>query len=109
MLLLCTKRQVEQMQNDLISRSEAYQRMVEETEQSGKCYIELSTIGRLLNDVPNAYNVKRVVKQLEEELKRADKEKERCLEESPLLFDIAKGYSIGISNAIDFVRNGGKE
>ena len=54
------------MQSDLISRSEAFQRMVEETEQSGKNYIELSTIERLLNDVPTAYRPKKVMKQLEE-------------------------------------------
>lgn len=49
----------------------------------------------------------RVVERLEEELKLADIEKERCIRENPLQFDEAKGYSMGISNAIDFVKEVG--
>jgi hypothetical protein len=49
----------------------------------------------------------RVLQRLEEELKLSDIEKERCIRENPLQFDEAKGYSTGISNAIDFVKEEG--
>lgn len=57
--------------------------------------------------MPTAYNVDKVVEELEEELNLADNEKERCLKENPLQFDTAKGYAHGIANAIEIVRKGG--
>lgn len=78
------------MQNDLISRSEAYQRMVEETEQSGKCHIELSTIGRLLNDVPTVYRPNKVEKQIKE-------------------LSIREFGEIRTEDVLAIIRNGGKE
>ena len=50
--------------------------------------------------------MERIVEQLEEELKLADKEKERCAKENPLQFDSAKGYTTGINNALDSVKGG---
>lgn len=84
------------MSNDLISR---------------KALME----GRVENDpvkiaamcAPTAYDVDAVCEELEEELRLADKEKERCIKENQLQFDSAKGYSNGIANAIEIVRNGG--
>jgi len=63
----------------------------------------------ILEEVPTAYDVEKVVAELEEELKRADIEKQRCASENPMQFDVVKGYSTGISNALEIVRNGGKE
>lgn len=55
--------------------------------------------------------INRILERLEEELKLADEEKERCARENPLMFDNAKGYSTGIANAISIVKeeseNGG--
>ena len=51
--------------------------------------------------------MERIIERLEEELKLSDIEKERCIRENPLQFDEAKGYSTGISNAIDFVKEEG--
>ena len=51
--------------------------------------------------------MEQIVERLEEELKLSDIEKERCIRENPLQFDEAKGYSTGISNAIDFVKEEG--
>lgn len=53
--------------------------------------------------------VESIVERLEEELKLSDKEKERCVKENPLQFDVAKGYANGIYNAIEIVKAGGRE
>ena len=56
-----------------------------------------------------AYAPDKVVDQLESELRLADKEKERCARENPLQFDSAKGYAMGLSNAIEIVKAGGTD
>ena len=56
-----------------------------------------------------AYDPDKVVDQLESELRLADKEKERCARENPLQFDSAKGYAMGLSNAIEIVKAGGTD
>lgn len=45
----------------------------------------------------------KIIKRLEDELKLADEEKEKSSRENPLMFDNAKGYSAGVSNAIEIV------
>ena len=55
------------------------------------------------------YDPDKVVEQLESELRIADKEKERCARENPLQFDSAKGYALGLSNAIEIVKAGGAD
>lgn len=64
---------------------------------------------RTVKKQPTVYDSKKVLKWLEEELKLADKEKERCIRENALQFDSAKGYANGIANAIEVVKAGGKE
>lgn len=64
--------------------------------------------GALINE-PTAYDPEKVVEQLESELRLADKEKERCVRENPLQFDSAKGYAMGLSNAIEIVKAGGAD
>lgn len=54
-----------------------------------------------------AYDVDKVLKQLEEELKLADEEKRRCTVENMLQFDETKGYARGMACAIDIVKRGG--
>ena len=56
-----------------------------------------------------AYDPDKVVDQLESEWRLADKEKERCARENPLQFDSAKGYAMGLSNAIEIVKAGGTD
>ena len=63
---------------------------------------------KIINDEPTAFDTDKVVDQLESELRLADKEKERCARENPLQFDSAKGYAMGLSNAIEIVKAGGK-
>ena len=67
---------------------------------------EVSRFIDIINEQPTAYDVDSVCEELEEELKLADKEKERCIKENPLQFDSAKGYANGIANAIEIVRSG---
>lgn len=52
---------------------------------------------------------KKVLERLEEELKLADEEKERCARENPLQFDSAKGYATAMYNAIEIVKRGGAD
>ena len=63
----------------------------------------------IINDEPTAFAVDKVVDRLESELRLADKEKERCARENPLQFDSAKGYAMGLSNAIEIVKAGGTD
>ena len=49
--------------------------------------------------------VEKLIERLEEELKLADGEKEKCARGNPLMFDNAKGYSTGISTAISIVKD----
>ena len=64
---------------------------------------------KIINDEPTVFDVDNVVDQLESELRLADKEKERCARENPLQFDSAKGYAMGLSNAIEIVNAGGTD
>lgn len=53
--------------------------------------------------------VEKLISRLEEELKLADEVKEKCARENPLMFDNAKGYATGISNAKYIVNQLAKE
>ena len=64
---------------------------------------------KLIDSQPTAFDVKKVVEELEEELKLADDEKARCIKENPMQFDSAKGYANGIAVAIDIVKRGGRD
>lgn len=102
------------MQNDLISRSSLLKYM-ETTEilqyidelNSGNDNYSSTVLYDFVKDMPTVYSVEDVITELEEELKKADEEKVRCISENPLQFDSAKGYATGISNALDIVRKGG--
>ena len=37
------------------------------------------------------------------------RDRERAVKENPFQFDRIKGYAAGIYNALEFVKNGGKE
>lgn len=62
-----------------------------------------------IEEQPTAFDVEKVVKLLEEELKLADDEKARCIKENPIQFDSAKGYAHGIAVAIEIVKRGGRD
>ena len=81
---------------------------LEEREQ----YRAIGTVEECLEAVEKqttVYDQNKVVDQLESELRLADKEKERCARENPLQFDSAKGYAMGLSNAIEIVKAGGAD
>ena len=71
-------------------------------------YYERQVLIDRIKAQPTAYDPEKAVEQLESELRLADKEKERCVRENPLQFDSAKGYAMGLSNAIEIVKAGGK-
>lgn len=64
---------------------------------------------KLVDSQPTAYDVDKVVEELEEELKLADDEKARCIKENPMQFDEAKGYARGMACAIEIVKRGGRD
>ena len=66
--------------------------------------MSLKNIKRYINAQPTAYDIDKVIKELEEELALADAEKIICSRENPLQFDYAKGYVMGIYNAIEIVK-----
>lgn len=56
---------------------------------------------------PTAFDVEKVIEQLNKELELADEEKRRCTIENILQFDEAKGYARGMVCAIEIVKRGG--
>ena len=72
-------------------------------------YYERQVLIDRIEAQPTSYDQDKVVDQLESELRLADKEKERCARENPLQFDSAKGYAMGLSNAIEIVKAGGAD
>ena len=66
--------------------------------------ITIESAFNMFEALPTAYDIDKVVKELEKELSLADKEKERCTGKNHLQFDSAKGYASGISTAIEIVK-----
>lgn len=60
-----------------------------------------------IEEQPTAFDVKKVIEQLNKELELADEEKRRCTIENMLQFDEAKGYARGMACAIEIVKRGG--
>lgn len=71
-------------------------------------FSELNVVN-MLNHAPTAYDVEKVVEQLNKELELADEEKRRCTVENMLQFDEAKGYARGMACAIEIVKRGGRD
>ncbi|MGF0147660.1 hypothetical protein ACQRDF_09610 [Lachnospiraceae bacterium SGI.054] len=63
----------------------------------------------MLREQPTAFDVEKVIEQLNKELELADEEKRRCTIENMLQFDEAKGYARGMACAIEIVKRGGKD
>lgn len=59
------------------------------------------------DSLPTAFDVEKVIEQLNKELELADEEKRRCTIEDMLQFDEAKGYARGMACAIEIVKRGG--
>lgn len=80
----------------------------DEDEMVSVADIAVSTLMEI-EEQPTAFDVEKVVKLLEEELKLADDEKARCIKENTIQFDSAKGYAHGIAVAIEIVKRGGRD
>lgn len=52
----------------------------------------------------NPNTITTIINRLDQELKLADEEKERCARENQLQFDSAKGYATGIYKAIEIIK-----
>ncbi len=62
-----------------------------------------------VDSLPTAFDVEKVIEQLNKELELADEEKRRCTIEDMLQFDEAKGYARGMACAIEIVKRGGRD
>lgn len=60
-----------------------------------------------VDSLPTAFDVEKVIEQLNKELELADEEKRMCTIENMLQFDEAKGYARGMACAIEIVKRGG--
>ena len=64
---------------------------------------------KAVEEQPTAFDVEKVIEQLNKELELADEEKRRCTIENMLQFDEVKGYARGMACAIEIVKRGGRE
>lgn len=80
----------------------------DEDEMVSVADIAVSTLMEI-EEQPTAFDVEKVVEQLNKELELADEEKRRCTVENMLQFDEAKGYARGIACAIEIVKRGGRD
>lgn len=87
--------------------AEALKDSIEHSLNTGRETFPAEIIYEAIDEQPTAYDVDKVVAELEKELKRANEEKLRCVKENPLQFDSAKGYTNGITVAIQIVKGGG--
>lgn len=62
---------------------------------------------KAVEEQPTAFDVEKVIEQLNKELELADEEKRRCTIENMLQFDEVKGYARGMACAIEIVKRGG--
>ena len=90
---------------DLLMENLGFDDTEEEREENVGQIITWEDVDRM----PTAFDVEKVVEQIEEELKLADDEKARCIKENPMQFDEAKGYARGIAVAIEIVKDGMKK
>lgn len=61
----------------------------------------------LMDEQPTVYYPDLALAALQNEFKKAEKEKERTARENSSQFDFVRGYSRGIANAIEIVKAGG--
>lgn len=80
----------------LIDADDALQRFIKEAEASGRGCIHINTIKRILQDIDTAYDIEKVVAELE-------KEKAKSIYDSDSVIDVKSAYR----KAIDIVRKGG--
>ena len=57
-------------------------------------------------DTPTAYDVEKVVEELEYELTLAEKQKEECVFKGMPYYDRTEGYIVATTNAIEIVKGG---
>ena len=94
------------MQNDLISRSVLIEWITSRNDIVLDKYTEEAVV-RVIEDQPTAYNVEKVVEELDE---KARKSLEKYKESFELYQEeYWRGNMNGYGNAIEIVRNGGKE
>lgn len=90
---------------DLLMENLGFDDTEEEREENVGEIITWEDVDRL----PTAFNVEKVVEQLNKELELAEEEKRRCTVENMLQFDEAKGYARGMACAIEIVKRGGRD
>lgn len=93
----------------LIDADKLYDRIKMACNPYGKPTIDFESGNRMLDIIkrmPTAFDKEKVIANLQEELKLAEIEKERCITESPSQFQSAKGYANGVSFGLEIVEKG---
>lgn len=68
--------------------------------------VPIKVVLQNIDDIPPAYDLDGTIRALGKELKLAEMDKEQVMIENPLQFDFARGYVMGITNAIEIVKGG---
>ena len=97
--LKCQKRQVKGIHEDCNNKK---------CDNCDLCYIQ-GTTGEHIEAIESAIQSLESHKRIIKRLKLAEDVEERAVKENPFQFDRIKGYAAGIYNALEFVKNGGKE
>lgn len=90
---------------DLLMQNLGFDDTEEERDKNVGMIITWEDVDRM----PTAYDMDKVVEQLNKELELADEEKRRCTAENMLQFDETKGYARGMACAIEIVKRGGRD
>ena len=94
--------------SDLISRSEAVQRLIKETVDSKNNLIHINTVKRLLQDVDTSYDIDQVVDELENNSFITVKNEEVQTKRKDIQSYIAVEKEVVLlKDAIEIVKNGG--
>lgn len=89
----------------LIGELDAWWETLDSRTDSTICDVIEAVIDKI-DDIPTAYDLENVIKTLGKELKLAEMDKEQVMIENPLQFDYVRGYAMGISNALEIVKDG---
>ena len=101
--LKCQKRQVKGVHEDCNNKK---------CDNCDLCYMQGTTgehIEAIESAIQSLESHKRVIERLKKELKLAEDVEERAVKENPLQFGRVKVCAVGIYNALEFVKTGGKE
>lgn len=79
-------------------------RLIDVDEFKKNCGLITNLIVELIDKQPTIYYPDLILAVLQNELKYAEKEKERAARENPSQFDLANGYALGVEYTIELIK-----